>query len=706
MVVQSRSARILLLALCGLPSFGIADVLTNAVDVTRLRGIERLPDDARFDLTGTVVRLYPDHPNSFVIADETGSVRIDRNKDLARRALPLQRGDRLHIRGKMEKEANGLVIALENEECFLGRETPPPDPIPATARQILDYRVDCRVVRLRGTVQDARIDETDPNYTFLMIHSDGETVFTAFHRSPRHTNLSELIGAEIEVDAFVMPCPSTKRRFTTHELSATTNEIRVLVSAEELRRKAPPVTDLRGTVPTHFPACGPHCAQGTILAVYGINKALLRTDNGDTVILEDLPQPPPRVGQAVKAVGMPQTDLHFIHLTHARCSAVTNAFAGGSTVRDVRARDFAPAGIANQELHGQTVRLRGTVKLLPQQQPDERLFLLECDDRTFPVDLTTVDLSQTRLAVGCTVELTAVCVLSVENWLPGVTYSRVLGYTLVPRQASDIRILSYPPWWTPGRLLVLVGVLLVTLLGFFIWNRILRRLVERRSRELFRAELTSAKSRLRLEERTRLAVELHDSLAQDLTGISMEIEAARRCRDTNAATAFLHMDSAGMSLKSCRNELRNTLWDLRSQALEEAEIDKAIRQTLLPHIRGIELKVRFNVPRARLSDSTLHEILRIIRELVVNAIRHGQADRISIAGSMESGRLLFSVRDNGCGFDPCACPGPDEGHFGLAGIRERLCRLGGTLDLSSLRDRGTEARVSIRLNAPHKGPAS
>lgn len=108
--------------------------------------------------------------------------------------------------------------------------------------------------------------------------------------------------------------------------------------------------------------------------------------------------------------------------------------------------------------------------------------------------------------------------------------------------------------------------------------------------------------------------------------------------------------------------------------------------------------IRFNVPRERLTDNTAHILLRIIRELTTNAIRHGRATDIHIAGCIDDGQLFFSVRDNGCGFDPEAAPGVAEGHFGLLGIRERIELLGGELSIKSGVGEGT--KISIRLKLP------
>ena len=124
-------------------------------------------------------------------------------------------------------------------------------------------------------------------------------------------------------------------------------------------------------------------------------------------------------------------------------------------------------------------------------------------------------------------------------------------------------------------------------------------------------------------------------------------------------------------------------------------METAIRQTLEPHVANVKLSVRFNVPRERISDSSAHAILRIIRELTLNAIRHGKATSVWVAGSIEAETLKFSVRDNGIGFDPANCPGDEQGHYGLLGIRERVNTFEGTLRIESEPGKGTKATICL-----------
>ena len=129
-------------------------------------------------------------------------------------------------------------------------------------------------------------------------------------------------------------------------------------------------------------------------------------------------------------------------------------------------------------------------------------------------------------------------------------------------------------------------------------------------------------------------------------------------------------------------------------------MNDAIQLALGQIVSKKALSVRFNVPRTRLSDNTTHTILRIIRELAANAVRHGHATAIKIAGNIEGDKLRFSVRDNGCGFDPEHVPGIDDGHFGLQGIRERIDHLEGEMSIDS--DPGHGTKVTVALNIPHE----
>ena len=347
--------------------------------------------------------------------------------------------------------------------------------------------------------------------------------------------------------------------------------------------------------------------------------------------------------------------------------------------------------------HGRLIKVRGIVRSLPASGNPEKRIHIEFGMFSLPIDVSATMPLREDLVIGCEISVVGICVARTDSWSPHSPFPHIREVFLVPRSAADITVLRHPPWWTPQRLFVVLASLLFLLLVILIWSLSLRRIAERRGRQLAEEHIARAETDLKVMERTRLAVELHDSVAQNLTGVAMELETARQFQEGAHRELTSHLNIAWRTLKSCRDELRNCLWDLRSQALEETDMETAIRRTLTPHIKGISLMIRFKVPRTIISDNTTHALLRIIRELVLNGIRHGKATTVHIAGGIEDNALKFSVKDDGCGFDPGKCPGVEDGHYGLQGIRERIRQLGGKISIESGKGKGTKVILEIHM---------
>ena len=183
-----------------------------------------------------------------------------------------------------------------------------------------------------------------------------------------------------------------------------------------------------------------------------------------------------------------------------------------------------------------------------------------------------------------------------------------------------------------------------------------------------------------------------------LTGIALQIDAAIGSGIDEKTRAGAFLATARSMLASCRHELRCCIWDLRARTFEAKDLPDAIRQTLAPHIGDIPLHIRFNIPRSILSESLAHDMLRIMRELAVNAVRYGKATQIKVFGECRGNLVRFCVKDNGCGFDPATSPGPAKGHFGLSGIRERAERRNGEVSVESRVGEGTSVTVSLTVS--------
>ena len=679
---------------------GNGEVCTNAYDITLQHIRQSKKARTPFDLTGTVIQPRIARGQPLLVRDHTGTASIFDHIDYPLIKANCQPGDLVRVIGNIETNEFGSIAAQATHVTILGHGPKPPDTSDISAAQLQSLRFDNCKVRLRGLVIEARHDETDPNFIFLMLHDKTDTAFVSL---PANTDidLSSYIGAEIEVTGTARFPLSDKRPFMHQEVSVSSfNNIKILRHPTTDPISTPPIDQLHGLPPSQLSRLGLHHANGKVIAVLNDGSVFFKTSGRFGICRAELTsEPSPRFGDSIEVTGIPATDLYHIILLHANWRSIPPLDIKLSPIRDVHADDLPTVGayIGRETLktHGALVRLNGTVQKAPNTATGEHLMLLDSDNRLVSVEATPL-ISQS-IAIGSKVEVTGVCVLDIELWHPNTSFARVKSATIVPRSAADIRILAQPPWWTPFRLTTTIGILLAGLLAILAWNIALRRAAIRKGRELMRNQLGVEREKLKTEERTRLAVELHDTLAQNLTGVALEVDTALQLCDKNGEQLNL-LTIASRALRSCCADLRNSIWDLRNEALDIPDMDEAIRQTVVLHSGNAEIDVDFHVPRRLLGDDTVHVILRIVRELTINSVRHGDATNIRIKGNRYGSKLLICVRDNGCGFDATCAPGIAEGHFGLQGIRERIKSFNGAFALKSIRGLGTLATIKMEIS--------
>lgn len=659
-----------------------------------------------FDFTGTVTCRLTITPDKSYIAlfDSSGSIRVldQRAKD------DVQPGDVIHVRGAIFTAGRSYtktypyVTELER----IG-QIKPPEPIESTIGEIHKGKSSWRLLRVQGLVRDIQVA---PEWAVLDLCSSEGSLYVSLPSvvAPKE-QMKELIGRNVAIDGFPDPLTGANHIFAgVHFQCPGISAIHPLDLNAPDPFNAPSAETLINRLPGEIAVMGYVKAHGQVLCTWDKANALMRMGNDNIVHLCFDEGPLPPVESFIEATGLPQSDLSHITLVHTKWRPASSVYLHPRDVRETSAAAVLTDGKGHSHslvhYHGRSIRLTGLVRA-PSNRPNHKdTFFLDDDGTLIPINISSIPETESDIPEGSTVQVTGVCVMEAEYWHPGLSIPQVRGFSVVVTKPSNIVILARPSWWTSGRLLAVIGMLLATLVGILVWNAALRRLAARKGRELMREQLGHIKAQLKTAERTRLAVELHDTLAQNLTGVSMEIEAASDLRGKAPKPMLDHLEIAGKALKSCRDELRNCLWDLRSQALEEQDMTKAVLKTLQPHINDSRLAVRFNLPRARLSDNTTHALLRVIRELVINAIRHGNASSIKVAGTLDGQTLLCSVSDNGCGFNPERSPGVLQGHFGLQGIRERIDEIGGTFIIDSALGKGTRATITIAI--PHSDKAA
>ena len=202
-----------------------------------------------------------------------------------------------------------------------------------------------------------------------------------------------------------------------------------------------------------------------------------------------------------------------------------------------------------------------------------------------------------------------------------------------------------------------------------------------------------------LDERARLAREIHDTLAQGFVGISSQLDAVAMCLPDETAPVRKYLDMARKMARHSLTEARRSVMDLRASVLEGQDLAAALESSarLWTAGSGVDMDVDVSGPRTALSEEAEQQLLRIAQEAVTNVLKHAGASRIWVKLHIEARRLFLRIVDNGRGFELHDAFSSQGGHFGLIGMRERAERLGGELRLASQPGGGTEVEVKVPL---------
>lgn len=195
-------------------------------------------------------------------------------------------------------------------------------------------------------------------------------------------------------------------------------------------------------------------------------------------------------------------------------------------------------------------------------------------------------------------------------------------------------------------------------------------------------------------ERTRLAAEIHDTIAQALTGIVTQLQAATDSPDPAVAAA--HIDRATSLARTGLTEARRSVRDLSPTALEHDDLPEALEKTVTEWSRSTATRAEFTVTGAvaPLHDEIQATLLRIAQEALTNTAKHARATRVGVTLSYMGDEITLDVRDDGRGFDPAAEAGLG---YGLTGMRARAERLAGTVDTESEPGFGTAISARVPL---------
>jgi signal transduction histidine kinase/ligand-binding sensor domain-containing protein len=237
----------------------------------------------------------------------------------------------------------------------------------------------------------------------------------------------------------------------------------------------------------------------------------------------------------------------------------------------------------------------------------------------------------------------------------------------------------YSTWWFTA-----ACIAMITLLVFGLYQ--------------YRVRQVRARFEAVLEERSRLAREMHDTVIQGCTGVSALLEAQAMKGDTDSRGAGL-MDFARQQLRNTIDEAREAIWNLRKS--DDAGSLGEKLESMTHHVSTeFQIPVSWSISGTpfAVTEPVAHDLVMVAREAVYNSMLHGHPAHVGVALSYKSSELVLDLDDDGCGFDPQQLNDSNGHHFGLKGMKERVQRSGGKFQLASVPGKG----VRIEVRVPRK----
>ncbi|MDQ8190461.1 sensor histidine kinase [Roseibacillus persicicus] len=328
----------------------------------------------------------------------------------------------------------------------------------------------------------------------------------------------------------------------------------------------------------------------------------------------------------------------------------------------------------------------------------DKLTIIHClaDGEPFELYLSGPANLGREIAAGCELEITGICELKSDE--PNPTVASVTDrFQIKARNIDDLIVLQAAPWWSAGRLLVALSLFSAACLLAVVWGLSLRRRVASQTAIISEQIEKEAAHK----ERQHFARELHDTLQQNLTGISMQVENAQLQFETQSREkSEENLERIHQLIVECQQETREAISQLRGAATTRGSLAIFVEDSMRERARVAEVKFEVEtIGQPKPYDSfTVRHILRILHEAFVNAINHSQANSIKLIFDYQDEQLVTTLSDDGRGFDPRTVE--TEGHFGLIGMRERAELIGAELQLDSSRNKGT--RISLKVSASNQ----
>ena len=655
-------------------------LLTGASAVAQLRTaleVRSLPPEQAetglpVDLRGIVV--FSDPPSTIFLQDETAGTffRLDGR-------VPPAPGSEVRVVGATMP---GLYLPGIHEATFeiLGQPGLPAA-IPATLDDLLSGRYHYQRVSVEGIVRTIASNEEN---TALVRLDLGSRVIAVQVETVAEGG-RDLVDARVRVTGLAAGEVNHRRQLVEPYLRCRDwSDLAVVTPArpvEEIDDVSPGeiLTFAVGGSMRHRVRLG-----GTVLAAFGEGEIFLRSEASGIAVRLVETERRPEIGDGVVVVGFPEMDRFSARLADA--SIVSRRAEGDDPAPLAVELDDLLEGLHDNDLvsiEADLVELyrseRGAVLLLREGAESLRV-----EAPSVPDDL----------AAGARIRATGIAVVESAR-RSGEYRAEPDRVVLRQRGPADLAVLRAPTWWTTRRLATGLVVFLVATVLAGLWIASLRRQVVRQTAALrHRIEHEAV-----LEERQRLAREFHDTLEQQLAGLTLRLDAAVAKGGDEKLRGFL--EGSRSLVSRIQSETRNLVSDLRQDPGEAADLVGALGELLDQGNAGTGPALSMISPADGLPvlpSRTVHHLRMIAQESVTNAIKHANAATIVLSLAMDERGLHMSIQDDGRGFDAGAETSGQRrhsGHFGCMGMRERCRKIGAEIAWRSVPGEGTTVTVTL-----------
>jgi signal transduction histidine kinase len=660
-------------------SFGLVANLTPAQEPVRsIREIRNLqPEEAEQRLPvvvrGVVTYSDPNDQHGFFVQDDTAGIYVWHSASWA-----VQRGQLVEVSGATGP--GDFAPVIEGQELKDLGTAPLPEPMIASYTDLVGGPADSQFVEIRGVIRS--VQPYPGSHTQVDLVTEGHRVRSTLPAG-QTVNADELVDAEVTLRGVCVTHFHDRRWLAAWMRLASVDQIRI--------QQVPPVRAFeqeiqRGSSLLSFKPEGRGVhrvrVRGIVTCV-GLDHSIFVQDGSTPVEVVPVVPESVSVGDALDVVGFVRgAELHPV-LEDALVRKV-----GRQTPPTPHTPELQNI-LAGRE-SGQLIRISG--RLVDRMDTvAERLLLVESEGRVFYARLPASKALPPPWDRGSMVRVTGVCRVPLDSTHHLSFGFEALNFQVQLRSPADVEIISSPPWWTVERVGIALLIVFTVLIAAVGWAATLQ------SRVMQQTKLIEEKVERHavLEERNRIARDLHDTLTQSLAGVTFQLEGIRGHMQGASAAVREQFSVAVNMLRHSLAEARRSVLNLRALGLEDADLLHALEETTRSLASDATVKLEFQRtgevqpihPRVE------HHLLRLGQEAIANALQHSGCTtvRVSLVQSAES--TVLEVTDDGRGFDPNGTP--RAGHFGLVGMRERANQLRAKLDIETLAGHGSSIRVTI-----------